>query len=131
MGSTDNLQKRSPFLASVFENYQRTLPVLPAGLLPDAQLLDKALIALLIMFSQVAEELTPAADHLEQAAAASVVLSVRIEMPGELAYPRREDGHLHLGRSGIALVGPKFVDNLCLFHSFQYHNGRDAYNTTD
>ena len=88
MGSTDNLQKRSPFLASVFENYQRTLLDPPAGLLPDAQLLDEAFVTLLIVFSQVAEELTPTANHLEQAAAASVILSVLVEVSGELTDPR-------------------------------------------
>src|SRR5919201_897412 len=56
----------------------------------------------------------PAADHLQQAAARVVVVLVDPQVLGELVDAGGEQGHLDLGRAGVALLGRVLRDDLGL-----------------
>src|SRR5947209_5229718 len=82
------------------------------GLLAEPEALDGRAVALDVLPLQVVEQAAAAADHLEQAAAAVVVLGVGLEVLGQLDDAMRQDRDLHLGRTGVALMRPVLVDDL-------------------
>ena len=53
---------------------------------------------------QVVEEAAALADHLEEAAAAVMVLAVGAEVLSEVAASLGEDRNLHVGRARVGLV---------------------------
>jgi len=52
------------------------------------------------------------AHQLEQATSGVVVLLVGLEVLGELTDALGEERDLHLGRTGVAVVGAVFLDDL-------------------
>lgn len=53
-------------------------------------------------------------DHREKAAARMHIFLVRLQMLGQLIDALREDGDLHLRRTGILIVDSGFLDDLLL-----------------
>src|SRR5437867_2549457 len=74
-------------------------------LLPDSELIDDRAVALLVGLLQVVQKTTAAADELQQAATAVMILRVRFEVFGQVADAVREKCDLHFGRAGITVVG--------------------------
>lgn len=101
---------------------QRTSPNLnvleqTADLLADAQLRDNRLITLGIVLLQVIQQATPSAYHHQQAAPGGVVLLMRFEVVGQLAYTLAQDRDLHFRAPGISRVRAIAVDNRFLMLS--------------
>src|SRR5215210_246178 len=90
-------------------------PAAGAGLLAEPEALDRRAIALDVLPLEVVEQAAAAAHQLQKATAAVVILRVDLEVLGELRDPVRQEGHLDLGRSGVALVHPVPFDDVC-FH---------------
>ena len=53
---------------------------------------------------QIAQEAAPLPDHLQEAAAARVVVDVGAEVPGQAVDALGQQGDLDCGRSGVSLV---------------------------
>ncbi len=66
-------------------------------LLADAELGDDRTVTLDVLGSQVVQHLAALTDHLEQAAAAVVVVDVHLQMLGELLDAGSQDRDLDLG----------------------------------
>ena len=54
---------------------------------------------------QSLQQPAPGPDHLQQPAAAVMILGMKPEMIGERVDPLGEEGDLHFGRPGVLLVG--------------------------
>src|SRR5699024_9067062 len=80
------------------------LPIL-RFLLTNAQLGDAGTVAVDVLLGQVVKEVAALADHHQKATTGVVVVLVHPQMLGELVDAGGEDGNLHLGRAGVALVG--------------------------
>src|SRR4029078_10107397 len=76
----------------------------------DAELLDYARVALLVLALHVSERLAARAHHLQEAAARMVVFLVRLEVLGEVVDALGEDGDLHFRRAGIVGLGSIVFD---------------------
>ena len=61
-------------------------------------------IALDVVAAEVLQQAPALADQHQQAAPGVMVLLVAAQVLGELVDARRQQGHLHLGRAGVALV---------------------------
>src|SRR5687768_15256119 len=83
-------------------------PLVAAVLAADAQTLDERLVAVLVDLLDVVEEAAPGLHHFQQPASRMVVLGVAFEVLGEVGDALGEDRDLHLGRTGIALLGGIF-----------------------
>src|SRR5690606_7189639 len=83
-------------------------------LLTNAELRDDRAVALDVLRADVVEETTTAADELQKATAAVVVLRVRLEVLGEVGDPLAEERDLHLGRPAVGLVSLELLDDLSL-----------------
>src|SRR5262249_19854080 len=70
---------------------------------------------------QVVQEATALRDELQEPAARVVVLHVGLEVLREVADALAEEGDLHLGRPGVALVGLELADQLGLFLGLKRH----------
>src|SRR5579885_3269023 len=77
---------------------------------PEPEAGDQRPVPLHVVAPHVVEKAPPAADQHEQAAPAVVVLLVRLEVLGEVVDALREDGDLHLGRTGVRLVEAVLAD---------------------
>src|SRR5471032_1904385 len=95
------------------ERPRHMVPRSPEELLADAELLDDRPIPFHVDFLQVVEKAAPAANHLEQAATAVVILRVGLEMLGHVGDSVREECDLHFWRSGIALVSAILSYDFC------------------
>ena len=73
-------------------------------LLADAQFVDDGAVALHVLFLQVVEKPAAAADHLQQTAAAVMILRVGLEVLGKVGDAVREECDLHFWRSGIDVM---------------------------
>src|SRR4029450_928261 len=80
----------------------------------QAEALDERAVAGDVVALEVAQQPPAAADHLEQAATRVVVVLVDLEVLGERVDARGEQGHLDLGRAGVALLGRVLGDDLGL-----------------
>src|SRR5215207_6134598 len=80
----------------------------------QAEAFDERPVAGDIVVLEVAEQPAAATDHLQQAAARVVVVLVDLEMLGELVDARGQQGHLDLGRAGVAFLGRVLGDDLGL-----------------
>src|SRR5918992_2348875 len=89
-------------------------PVRPPRSAAEPEALDERPVAGDIVVLEVAEQPAAAADHLQEAAARVVVVLVDLEVLGELVDARGQQGHLHLGRAGVALLGRVLGDDLGL-----------------
>ena len=56
---------------------------------------------------QIVQQPAPLADHFEQAAAGAMVLDVALQMLRQMVDALREQGHLHVGRAGVAFMQPE------------------------
>src|SRR5215211_7185363 len=89
-------------------------PLRPPRSAAQAEAFDERPVAGDIVVLEVAEQPAAAADHLQQAAARVVVVLVNLEMLGELVDARGQQGHLDLGRAGVAFLGRVLGDDLGL-----------------
>src|SRR3990170_1715881 len=94
----------------------------PVWLLAQTEFFDQGAIALAVCFFEVVEQLAPLVHHLEQAHARMVILGVRLKMTPEFLDVRRQQRHLDFGRSGVALVGLIFLQDLRLRFSREGHD---------
>lgn len=92
----------------------RPAPQIPPKLLTDAATFDDRTVALDVVLEEVVEELSSLTDHLLHTSAGVVVLGVLLKVLGELADSLGEDGDLYLGRTGVAFVGSKFLNDVLL-----------------
>ena len=88
--------------------YARSVVVqwLAKRLFADAMFLNDGFVAFGIRLSQVIEQAATPAHHHEKTAPGGMVLLMRLEMLGQLANPRAQDGNLNFRRAGIMLVSP-------------------------
>jgi hypothetical protein len=83
----------------------------------ETKILDDLPVSVYVGPSQVIQKPAAAADHLEEAAAAVVILPMGSEVIGEVVDPLREQGNLDAGRAGIGLVTPETLNCRCFFES--------------
>ena len=74
-------------------------------LVPETELLDEGPVSRQVASLEVGEQPAAGPDHLQQPAAAVMILRVGAKVFGEGIDPLGEQRHLHFGRSGVALVG--------------------------
>jgi hypothetical protein len=86
-------------------------------LMPQTQIVDELAVTRDVGVLQILEETTPLADHLEQAAAAVVILPVGIEVSPEVVDARREEGDLDWGAATIVRVELVLLDDVVLVDS--------------
>ena len=92
-------------------------------LLAQTQLSDQGTITVDVLLLQIGQQIAAAADHLEQAAAAVVVMLVALQMLGQVVDARGEQRNLDLRRTGVALNALSQSDDGLLFDSrFLAHN---------
>lgn len=84
-------------------------------LLTDAQLCDNRTVTLDVLFMQVVEHLTTLTNHLQKATTAVVVVLMNLQMLGQLDNASAQNRDLHLGGTGVGLVGAVRLDNGCFF----------------
>src|SRR5436190_23423372 len=84
------------------------------GLLAQAELVDERRVALRILVLQVRQQALAGVDHLQQAAAAMMVLQVGLEVRRELVDAGGEEGHLHFRRAGVVGAARVGLDDLGL-----------------
>ena len=82
--------------------------------MPESEVGDELAIPLDVGPLQVLQKATPAPDHLEQAAAAVVVLLVSIEVGPKVVDARGEERDLDGGASTIVLVELVLLDDFVL-----------------
>src|SRR6185437_4906129 len=80
----------------------------------DAEGVDQLLVPALVDPLDVIEKRPAGLHQLQQAAARMVVLAVNLEVLGEIVDAFTEDRNLHLGRTGVALLGGIFGDERAL-----------------
>src|SRR5262249_9223288 len=68
----------------------------------NPQPLDQRFVTRLIDTREIIEQLPPLRYELEQSTTGVIVLDVGLEVLGEAVDPLREEGYLHLRRTGIA-----------------------------
>ena len=73
-------------------------------LLPQVQLLDHTLVAIVFRPAQVIEKAPARGDHLEEAAARGMIFGVTLQVFGQLRDPAGQKCHLHIRAAGIFLV---------------------------
>ena len=84
-------------------------------LLTDAQLGNDGTIPLDVLLGQIVQHLAALTDHLQQAAAAVVVVDVDLQVLGQLLDAGGEDGDLDLGGASIGSVGAVCLNDGSLF----------------
>ena len=84
-------------------------------LLSQTELFNDSAVALDVSLLEIAEKVSSVSDHLLETSAAVVVLVVSLEVLGEVLDAAGKKRDLHLGRTGVALVGLVSVDNCLLF----------------
>src|SRR5215210_4463209 len=75
-------------------------------LVPETKLLDERSVGRQVASLEIGQQAAASSDHLEQAAAAVMVLQVGPEVVRQGIDPLGEQCHLYLGRAGIGFVGP-------------------------
>ena len=70
-------------------------------LMPESKLLDERSVRLQVTSLEIRQQAAPGTHHLEQAAAAVMVLQMGTEVLGEGVDPLGQERHLHLGRAGV------------------------------
>ena len=82
------------------------------SLTPETELGDEASISLDVFTTKVIEKPSAPADHEQQTTTAVMVVLVVAKMLGQMVYRLCQQSHLHLGRTGVALVGSELFDYL-------------------
>ena len=85
--------------------FDQDAPCRARRLVPEAKLLDERPVSRQVASLEVGQQPAAGPDHLQQPAAAVMILGVGSEVIGEGVDPLGEQGHLYLGRTGIAFVG--------------------------
>src|SRR5690606_29169188 len=80
----------------------------------DIQPLDQVLVACLVALFDVVEQLTTLRHELQQPAARVVVFRVRLEVLCQVVDAFRQDRNLDLGRTGVAGLERKRLDDFSL-----------------
>src|SRR5690606_22854884 len=87
----------------------------------QAELLDEGAVALDVDAPQVTLQAATLADQEEQTTTAVVVVLVLLQVLGEVLDALREQRDLHLGRAGVARLGPVLGNDLLLRGSVERH----------
>ena len=82
------------------------------------QFLCNRLIAGQVGLMEIIEQATALANHLQQAAAGTVVLDILLQMLGQMIDPLGQKGHLHVRGTGVFVVQLKARYRLSFFHIF-------------
>ena len=90
-------------------------------LLSQTELFNDCTVTVDVLLLKVAEKVSSVTDHLEHAAAAVMILGVRLEVLGEVVDSLGENSDLNLGRTGVALVSCVGGDDLLLY-VFKHHD---------
>ena len=98
-------------------------------LLTQTELLDDRAVTLDIVLLEVCEEVSSVADHLEKAAAAVVVLVVRLHVLGQVVDTVGQKCDLYFGRTGITFVNSVLFNDglLCVLVHFGFHLSKIKY----
>src|SRR3989338_4481432 len=80
--------------------------------LSDFQALDQRAIASVILALEIIEQLAAAAYQAQQATAGMVILGIVLEMLGQISDACSDQGHLHFGRTSVALGTLKVGNDL-------------------
>lgn len=83
-------------------------------LLTQTQLSDQGTVTVDVLLLQIGQQITAAADHLEQAAAAVVVMLVGLEVLGQVVDTSGQQSNLDLRRTGVTLVEAALAMMGCL-----------------
>ena len=83
-------------------------------LLSQTELLNASAVTVDVLLLQVSEKVSSVTDHLQHTAAGMEILGVCLEVCVELVDACSQNGDLHLGRTGIGLVGLVGSDNCLL-----------------
>ena len=86
-------------------------------LLTQTQLSDQGTVTVDVLLLQIGQQITAAADHLEQAAAAVVVMLVGLEVLGQVVDTSGQQSNLDLRRTGVTLVDGCLGDDGLLIDS--------------
>ena len=97
-----------------------------AELLSEPELVDDSTIAGDVLLLEVREKISSVTDHLQEPAAAVVILRVVLEVLVEGVDAAGEDCDLYLGRAGVVLTELVFCDNLLL--EFFLNHGFSPFN---
>ena len=90
------------------------------GLFLEPQLLDKRVVAALVVRLEIAQVRTAIGDHLEKTAAGMKILRVLLEVLRKLINLLRKKRDLHIGRAGVRVVSSDAFDNRHLFLSSKH-----------
>ena len=94
-------------------------------LVADSKFLNELPVSLDVRTSQIIQEALALADHLQQPAAAVMILGVRTKMlVVQNVDPLRQQRHLDARRSGVVLVCPVLGDRRCFFKSHCVYSPR-------
>ena len=86
--------------------------------LTQAELRNQGAIALDVLLLQVSQKVAAAANHLQQAAAAVMIVLVGLQVLGEVVDARRQQRNLHLGGTGVRVMHTGGSDDiLFVFHA--------------
>src|SRR5579871_993314 len=91
-------------------------------LLPDPEPVDQLLVTGRVLHLQVIEQPAPLTYHLQQPTPGVVILLVRLEVLGQLPDPLGQQRHLHLGGTGVLLVGLELLHQRRLTRRFNGHD---------
>lgn len=83
-------------------------------LLSEPELVNDSAVAVDVLLLEVREKISSVTDHLQESAAAVVILRVVLEVLVEGVDAAGEDCDLHLGGAGVVLGELVFSDNLLL-----------------
>ena len=86
-------------------------------LLTQTQLSDQGTVTVDVLLLQIGQQIAAAADHLEQAAAAVVVMLVGLEVLGQVVDTSGQQSNLNLRRTGVTLVDGCLSDDGLLIDS--------------
>src|SRR5688572_19256271 len=78
----------------------------------QTELLDQSLVALVVLALEVIKQAATAVNHLQQTAAAVVVLLVELEVTGELLDAGGQESHLDFRGAGVGRAALVFFDDL-------------------
>ena len=90
-------------------------PFLIQLLLSQTELFNDSSVSFDVHLLEVVEKVSSVTYHLEESAAAVIVLVVALEMLGEVSYSVSEDSDLNLGRTCVTLMSCVLRDNCLLF----------------
>jgi hypothetical protein len=92
------------------------------NLVAQLQLLGDRLIAAHIRVVKVIQQTAALADHDQQPAARAVVFFAGLQVFGQMVDPLGQQGNLHVGGTGVALVQFEFLNRLNFrFHTFFFY----------